>query len=84
MEIIDALRKWKFNLTLYEGTDTTTNRVVFMLGVRLIDQVDIWYVSRCVMEAGILLIPAFDEKHGILYFPTVLIGKKEYEALIND
>lgn len=72
--IIDALRKEKIKVTIY---DHGTERVDFVLAVVIDEPIDIWYVSSIIGRTEVL--PFMDGQY--LFFPSLKIDTDTYDYI---
>jgi hypothetical protein len=69
-------------LTAYDIKDSGS--VEFALGVKIDDEVDIWYVALAVTENGLYLgAPYWDAAAKVLYFPDIIIDAEAFKELCN-
>jgi hypothetical protein len=75
--IIDALRRAKIKVTIY---DNGTDKVDFVLAVMIVDPIDIWYVANVIGRAGV--VPYIDGRH--LFFPALRIDSDTYDYICAE
>lgn len=72
--IIDALRKEKIKVTIYNnGTD----KADFVLAVVIDEPIDIWYVASIIGRTGVL--PSLEGRY--LFFPSLQIDADTYDYI---
>lgn len=72
--IIDALRKEKIKVTIY---DNGTEYADFVLAVVIDEPIDIWYVASIIGRTGVL--PFIEGQY--LYFPSLQIDTDTYDYI---
>lgn len=72
--IIDALRKEKIKVTIY---DNGTDKVDFVLAVVIDEPIDIWYVASIIGRTAVL--PVMGDH--LLYFPSLQIETDTYDYI---
>lgn len=72
--IIDALRKEKIKVTIY---DNGTTEADFVLAVVIDEPIDIWYVASIIGRTGVL--PFIKGQY--LFFPSLQIDTDTYDYI---
>ena len=72
--IIDALRKEKIKVTIY---DNGTEYADFVLAVVIDEPIDIWYVASIIGRTGVL--PFIEGRY--LFFPSLQIDADTYDYI---
>ena len=72
--IIDALRRAKIKVTIY---DNGTDKVDFVLAVVIDEPIDIWYVASIIGRTGVL--PFIEGRY--LFFPSIQIDSDTYDYI---
>lgn len=75
--IIDALRKEKIKVTIY---DNGTDKVDFVLAVVIDEPIDIWYVANVIGRTAAL--PFMEGQH--LFFPSLQIDTDTYDYICAE
>ena len=56
----------------------------FALGIKLSDEIDIWYTAHAISDNGLYLgAPLWDAKEKVIYFPSVIIDADAYRELTD-
>jgi hypothetical protein len=79
-EIINVLRKNGYRLTALDtGSDLT---VSFVLGVKLDDPIDAWYIAQTLAVTNAAVVPQFSKDMKTLAFMNVPLNEKDFESIL--
>ena len=80
-ELIKVLRAQGYRLTALDtGSEFT---VSFVLGVKLDDPIDAWYIAQ-LMAAHALIVPQFSKDMKTLGFMNVPLNAEDFESILAD
>lgn len=83
IDVVRACKQCRVGrLTAYDISDS--NSTEFVLGIKVNEEIDLWYVSREVAENGLYLgTPYWDATAKILYFPRITIDAEAFGELCD-
>jgi hypothetical protein len=79
-EIINVLRKNGYRLTALDtGSEFS---VSFVLGVKLDEPIDAWYIAQTLATTNAAVVPQFSEDMKTLGFMNVALNEKDFESIL--
>lgn len=79
-ELINVLLKSGYRLTALDTGQDTMAR--FILGVKLDEPIDAWYIAQTLASTNAAVVPQFSEDMKTLGFMNVALNEKDFESIL--